>query len=189
MLLIRASRALLGRGGVACRAGSVLAAAGVFLVGCGQAPPAPSPSPQASIAAPPSLTWQAEDMAIRRAYVDFWRISWVAGREPDAAWENEVRRVAAEPLLGQLVGRAREQRRAGTELYGEVSPRIAEVRRENGGAVVVDCQDASHAGQADGATGRAKTVGVARNAVVGTLSRDSAGAWKVVHLDFPGGEC
>jgi len=54
---------------------------------------------------------------------------------------------------------------------------------------VRDCQDASHSGQADAATGRARTVGVAHNPVEADLVRGADGHWRVSRISYPGGSC
>ena len=81
-----------------------------------------------------------------------------------------------------------QQRAHGISLYGQIHPRISDVRVEGKRAVVTDCQDASHSGQAD-ASGQPRTVGLARNPVSGTLHRGTDGEWRMARIDYPGGSC
>lgn len=63
------------------------------------------------------------------------------------------------------------------------------MRLDGARAVVTDCQDASHSGQADATSGEPRTVGVARNLTAGTLERGPDGTWRVTRIDYPGGGC
>ena len=98
--------------------------------------------------------------------------------------------IAVDPQLSTTLDAMRRNKTMGLTTYGDVTVRISSVEIAGGTATVVDCQDASHAGQADAATGARKTVGVPRMPVHATLVRDPAdGQWKVSQLDFPGGAC
>lgn len=87
-----------------------------------------------------------------------------------------------------MLGNLAQQRSRGITLYGQIQPRISDVRIEGERAVVTDCQDASHSGQAD-ASGQPRTVGLARNPVSGTLHRGTDGEWRMARIDYPGGSC
>jgi len=59
----------------------------------------------------------------------------------------------------------------------------------SGRATVTDCQDASHAGQADARTGKPRSVGVARTWVDATLVLGGDGVWRVSEINYPGSRC
>jgi hypothetical protein len=111
-------------------------------------------------------------------------------RYPPGRWRQVLGAVAVDPELGLILANAEAQRRNGIILYGQVIPRPA-VQSIRGAdrATVIDCGDASHAGQADARTGQRKTVGVARNPVVAVLTRGRDGIWRVSTIRFPGGSC
>ncbi|MEV5542050.1 hypothetical protein AB0L13_34980 [Saccharopolyspora shandongensis] len=170
---------------VAARA--VLCSAGFVLSGCATAPPATLPAAP-SIADPPG-TPADERAAVERTYRDFWRITWNFTVEPDTARETEVHRVTGPALADQITSRAREQLSGGIRLYGAVMARVSSVQITGDQAALQDCQDASKAGQADVASGKPRNVGVARNPVHATLTKESDGVWRVDRVEFPGGEC
>jgi len=80
--------------------------------------------------------------------------------------------------------------RAGTVFYGEDQPRptIAQMSIPQGLAVIRDCQDSSHSGNADRRTGRHLTVGVARHLVIATM-HVSGGTWRVAFVSYKQSKC
>ncbi|MGW5643681.1 hypothetical protein [Saccharopolyspora sp. NPDC003762] len=128
-------------------------------------------------------------MAIERAYKDFWRVSWVSDGESDSTWENRLREVTVGSFADHIASRVRQKRSEGTGFYGAITPRITDVRVEGNRAVVVDCQDTSHAGQSDLAAGTPRTVGIERNATRATMVQEADGMWRVSQVEFPEGEC
>ncbi|MGI8311680.1 hypothetical protein [Saccharopolyspora hattusasensis] len=167
--------------------GLVLWTVGVLAGGCASTPD-PGPEPSEPSIAPPPGRYTGERAAVEGVYREFWRISWVSHDEPDAQWENELRRVTSGNLASHISSTARQQRAEGTGLYGEITPRVTDVHIEGDQATITDCQDTSRAGQSDLATGTPKTVGIERNSARVTLIRES-GVWRVSQLDFPGGPC
>jgi hypothetical protein len=97
--------------------------------------------------------------------------------------------VAAEPQLSRIVEGLRSLRGRSVTLYGSVTSRVSSVDITGSRATLRDCQDASKAGQADAATGKPKTVGVARSPIQATLERGTDGAWRVTGVSYPGGSC
>jgi hypothetical protein len=125
------------------------------------------------------------------AYRGYWRLAAVFdSRYPQVRWRTVLSAVAVDPLLSRAVSAARVQHTNGIAVYGQVVPRPT-VLAVNGRprATVRDCADGSHAGQADAATGRHRTVGAARLPVVATVVRGRDGRWRVSDLSFPGGRC
>lgn len=127
--------------------------------------------------------------AAAETYERFWQVSRDLPQRPPEQWRPELQEVAAGPMVEVILGNLAKQRTQGITLYGEVHPRITEVRVEGARAVVTDCQDATRSGQADAATGRPRTVGVAHNLVSGTLERGPDGSWRVMRIDYPHGGC
>src|SRR5205823_5802612 len=122
--------------------------------------------------------------------VRFWPVAWNIDKSPQARQRSLLAAVAADPVLTRLLSTARIQTRQGITRYGAVIPRIVSVRFAGPDrASLVDCQDASHAGQADRRTGRAKTVGVARSPVDAELVRAGDGTWRVADVRYTGGSC
>lgn len=167
----------------------------MLVAGCsGGNAPAPTSSP--SLSAPPqapsapSTSAQDQRQAVEAAYTQFWPRSLQVAQKPEDAWRDALAAVAVDPQLSTTLSGMRQQKAAGLTTYGEVTVRISSVEVAGATAKVVDCQDASHAGQADARTGDRKTVGVPRMPVHATLVRDTAdGQWKVSQIDFPGGAC
>lgn len=161
----------------------------VVLAGCSQVPPsAPSEQP---IAPPPQADarFSGEQREVVEAYEQFWSVSRALPQRPSDRWRPEVERVAAGSMAETILHNLGRQREQGITLYGAVHPRISDIRLEEDSAVVTDCQDSSGSGQADAASGERRTVGVARNAVSGSLQRGSDGAWRVTRIDYPQGGC
>jgi hypothetical protein len=167
----------------------------VVVAGC-RATTAESTTPTVRVSAPPATSWQRSDeaadrRAVEAAYRRFWLVTWTVDRDhPAADWRTVVATVAVDPELGLVVSGTRQLRLSGLTLYGRPIPHPT-VMPVNGGdmARVRDCQDASHSGQADAATGRARTVGVARNLVEAVLVRGADGRWRVSRISYPGGSC
>ncbi|WP_258349004.1 hypothetical protein [Saccharopolyspora gregorii] len=160
----------------------------VVVAGCAQAPKPAAPEPP--IAPPPhaDARFSGEQAAVVDAYERFWVVSRGLPQHPAERWRPELEQVAAGPMAETILVNLDRQREQGITLYGEVHPRISDVRLDSDRAVVTDCQDSSSSGQAD-ASGKPKTVGVARNPVSGTLQRGADGAWRVTRIDYPMGGC
>ncbi len=79
----------------------------------------------------------------------------------------------------------------GQRIWGYDTPRVSEANVQVGdsSAVVHDCQDASHGGVADRASGRHLTVGKVRTPVVATLHRGTDRGWRVVYVSYPKSSC
>lgn len=171
------------------------AAVTVGLAGCsgGASQPRPS-SPNLSAPSPgptaPSSAPSDGKEAVVAAYTQFWPRSLDAGNGPEDSWRGALAAIAVDPQLSTTLAAMARQKAAGITTYGQVAVRILSVEVSGSTAKVVDCQDASHAGQADARTGAKKTVGVARMLVHAMLVRDTAnGTWKVSKTEFPGGAC
>ena len=160
-----------------------------MLAACANTAPSEPPEDPA-IATPPQtrLHRNAEQARVAENYERFWRVSQAVPHHSAERQRSELARVTADPLASTMLGNLAQQRSQGVTLYGQIQPRISDVRVESERAVVTDCQDASRSGQAD-ASGQQRTVGLARNPVSGTLQRGADGAWRMVRIDYPGGSC
>lgn len=173
---------------------AVGAAAGV-LVSCDshQAPAAAPSSPHPESSTPtahPSMSAATGDRsAVEEAYRRFWSVSWSLDRRPRAEWRATLATVAVDPALTRALAGTDVHQRDGITLYGKVVAHVREVRITAGQARLVDCQDASHAGQADAKTGQPKNVGVAHAPVVALLVRGRDNLWRVSQARYTGGEC
>ena len=167
------------------------ALAPVLVAGCsGQGAPAPTSSPAQSAPSVPSTSGQDQRQAVEAAYTQFWPRTMHADDKPEDTWHDAVAAVATDPQLTTTLNAIRYQSQAGIKIYGDVTAHIVSVDITGDTAKVVDCQDASHTGQADAKTGDRKTVGVPRNPVNASLKRDTSdGQWKVAQVSFPGGTC
>ncbi|MTD57140.1 hypothetical protein [Amycolatopsis pithecellobii] len=174
-------------------AGMVLAP--MLVAGCSGAD-APAPTSSPNLSAPsqapsaPSASGQDQRQAVEAAYTQFWPRTMHADDKPEDTWHDALAAVATDPQFTTTLNAMRYQKQAGIKIYGDVTARIVSVEVSGDTAKVVDCQDASHTGQADAKTGDRKTVGVPRNPVNASLKRDSSdGQWKVAEVSFPGGTC
>lgn len=167
----------------------------VVLVGCdGSASPAAptatggTSAGQQSPATSPSTAGN-ERSAVEAAYRRFWAVSWDVDKQAPERWRQLLAAVSVDPELTRLYAGTKAQHEAGIQLYGQVVPRPSVTRLAQGRAEVKDCQDASNAGQADAASGKRRTVGVARTPVAASLARGSDGVWRVSDVRYPGGSC
>jgi hypothetical protein len=177
-------------------AGLIAVAVVILLPGCDQsaqhAQPAPISDTTTRSASPPSTpppTSANQRLAVEAAYRKFWAVSWDVDKQPPSRWRPVLASVSVDPELTRLYAGTKAQQQAGIRLYGHVEPHPS-VRQVTGdSASIVDCQDASHAGQADARTGRPKTVGVARSPVEASLRRGTDGVWRVSDVRYKGGAC
>lgn len=154
------------------------------------APPSPNLSAPAQAPTAGSSPQQDERQAVAAAYTQYWPRSAQAPHQPEDTWQAALGAVAVDPQLSTTLEAMRRNKSVGLTTYGDVTVRISSVEITGDSATIVDCQDASRAGQADAATGDRKTVGVPRMPVHATLARGTAdGRWKVSQLVFPGGAC
>ena len=169
--------------------GGVVCVSGLVLSGCTGEPAVPGPSPSPSIDPPPGggLSHPVTHPDVAYAWSALWSQSWPVDQLPASQWRPVLDQVASGPLVDQLVQRKTADFARGVRLYGQIQPHVTGIRVTGGQATVLDCQDASHAGQAD-ASGTPKTVGIARTSVLGTLTRTESG-WRVERIDYSGGRC
>lgn len=169
---------------------------GVLLVGCGPAPatapasePAPASSwlpPAARAGPPPPATERA---AVAAAYGRFWSTVYGLDDQPLDRWPALLAAVTADPLLPKLLKGMRAQRSSGVREYGSVVPRPVTVDVRGDVASLLDCQDASGAGEAYVDSGLPKTVGQARMPFAAALRRGADGRWRVSEARQLDGGC
>lgn len=170
------------------RAGAGVVVLAAVLAGCAT----PAPPPQAPAISPPPQAQSHRDGAqaeVSEIYGRFWSVAQSLPQRPVERWRPELSTVATSRLADTMLANLARHREHGITVYGEIHPRITDVRVEGSRAVVTDCQDASHSGQADARTGDPRTVGIARNLVAGTLEHTPEGSWRVARIDYPDGDC
>lgn len=150
--------------------------------------PHQSASPVTPILAPPPQVTDPT-AAVEIAYTQFWMVTWSIGTLPPEQWRPRLEQVAADPVLTQLVNGAQLHHDQGISLYGTVIAHLSNTQVTGDHATVTDCQDDSHAGQADTATGAPITVGVARTPIHGTVQLGPSSQWRVTTIDYIGGTC
>lgn len=159
----------------------------------GAAPNHTTSTPPTTVASSGAARSEATDRrAVEEAYRRFWMLEATFDTgSPQPRWALVLAQVAVDPVLTRLVEAAAVQRRNGLRVYGYPLPRptIPTI----GGRTritLTDCQDDSHTGQADAATGVPRSVGVARTPVVAVLVRAAAdGQWRVSDVRYTGGRC
>ncbi len=150
-----------------------------------QRPEAAAPTDhRADSAIPP-----AERAVIEAAYRRFWTVTATLDTLPMARWRAALSTVATQPLLSRVYNGIETNYEAGIREYGVVHPRPAVVSVGGGRASVLDCQDASMAGEIDTDTGLPKTVGHARTPVAATLVRGPDSTWRLSDARYLDGPC
>ena len=102
-----------------------------MLAACANTPPSEPPEDPV-IATPPQARphRDAEQARVAESYERFWRVSQAVPQHPAEQQRSELARVAADPLASTMLGNLAQQRSQGVTLYGQIQPRISEVRVE-----------------------------------------------------------
>lgn len=140
-----------------------------------------------SISPPPTMATlipQVTDMAADRdaaadAYRRFWVVAYTLDSHPVGEWSGRLGSVATDPLLPRLLEALKAQHVSGIREYGQVRPRPVTVEVDGGIVTILDCQDASGAGEAYAETGMPKTVGRPRTPIAASLRLGADGRWRV----------
>ncbi len=127
--------------------------------------------------------------AVESAYRRFWLVAATVDSRPEPVWRAALASVAADPLLTQIYEGLRQMRSAGERQFGTVvvHPMAIEIQGER--ASVIDCQDASAAGNLDVDTGLPTTVGSAHTSVAAALVLGADGRWRVFQARYLDGTC
>lgn len=139
---------------------------------------------------PPSST-KPHDVIVA-TYLNYWKALAEAGRSsPDKAHALLGPYVGAH-YLDHLIDGVREMDKQGREPYGEVVPRVKEVRVGGKRAEVIDCQDTSRAGMADRRThqlipGTIKAKATAN--IAASLEQSSDGRWRLTGVSIKEAAC
>jgi len=131
----------------------------------------------------------SEQGRIEAAYRRFWTVTATIGTLPTYRWRAALSTVAIDPLLSRVYDGIEANYKAGIREYGVVRPRPTVVSVGGGRASVLDCQDASMAGEIDADTGLPKTVGSPRTPVAATLVRGTDGTWRLSDARYLDGPC
>lgn len=97
-------------------------------------------------------------------------------------------KVSVDPELSSLLDAMAQQDHRHQRVYGQNVPHavVASLLPDRGTAVVRDCQDSSHSGVTDIATGRPVTVGSDHNPLLATMHLDPDGVWRVAFITYKG---
>lgn len=172
---------------------------GLLLPACGAARSAARPTEQPPSGPPRAPSTSAPlggdaasagtSAAVEAAYRRFWAVADDVDSRPPDQWRSVLATVTADPLLSRIVDGLLAQRAAGHRQYGQVVPHPTVVGLSIGTASVLDCQDASRAGEADADSGLPATAGNPRTPVAATLVRSTDGRWRVDQARYLPGAC
>lgn len=178
---------------------AVLLGLGLLLSACGAARSVARPTGQPPSGLPRAPSTSAPlggdaasagtSAAVEAAYRRFWAVADDVDSRPPDQWRSVLATVTADPLLSRIVDGLLAQRAAGHRQYGQVVPHPTVVGLSIGTASVLDCQDASRAGEADADSGLPATAGNPRTPVAATLVRGTDGRWRVDQARYLPGTC
>ena len=153
--------------------------------GVGIKPVATGSTPTVTSSATPSLQDQ-----ILTQYRAFWAQLTPISRMPAPNRRAALAKFTVDPELKSLLAGMAATDAKKQVFYGADISRAtnASVSPDGKRAVIDDCQDSSHSGNADTRTGQHLTVGVARNHVVVTMTQAS-GVWKVYFVSHTKTPC
>jgi hypothetical protein len=157
-------------------------------VGCTVAAQPPSAPEQLPPQAPTTRPTGAQP-EVEAAYRRFWQVAQTLDQHPESTWRPLLSQVAADPLLTDVLDGLHASTAAGYRQWGSLvlRPTIAELTATR--ATIVDCQDGSHSGELDTATGLATNVGQSRTAITATLAKDATGHWRVTTARYLSAQC
>jgi hypothetical protein len=170
--------------------GSVLL---VALAGCSQSSSGISSSATRSTTIPSAsatTTAVSEQQAILNQYRTFWASLTPVSKMPASQRRAVLEQFTVDPELKSLLAGMLRTDAKGQVFYGADIIRATQAAISPDGvrAVVDDCQDSTHSGNANRATGQRLTVGIARNHVVVTMAK-TGGVWKVYFVSHPKTPC
>lgn len=174
---------------------ALAAAAAVAMTGCSSSSNLADPLPSRSSLSPSSVAASPTPTSAAAAALAQYRAFWAALTPTSKAPAGERRAMlapyAADPELKSLLDGMRRADSQGEVFYGADVPRptVQTISTARGVAVIRDCQDSSHAGNAKRGSGTRVTVGVARHPVVSTMHLLPDGKWRVVFVSYPDGSC
>ena len=168
------------------------AAVVVGLAGCGNDATkarASEQPPSAVTSVNPSPTPDEQGLLLAQ-YRKFWSSLTPVSRMPAAERQAVLAEVAVDPALKSLLHGMSQGDAKGQVFYGADVPRpTVRINPDDTTALVDDCQDSSHAGLIDKASGKRLTVGVARNHVSVTMKKQPDDLWKVSYVDYSKSPC
>ncbi len=145
-------------------------------------------TPRPTTAAPDTAGLSAQEIrdrtAIEAVWVKYTDITLAIMKTPAARRRSVLASVAAEPLLGQLMGAIAKFAADGRDNYGYMTHAIYWGPPVGGEktAVFGDCLDTSHAGSLKVKTGEKLTVGHAHDNAHLTAARDVRGNWRITQV-------
>lgn len=150
-----------------------------------------SPSSETTPTSPSSPTVPAlTTSAILTQYRAFFATLTPASKAPPADRFQMMKNVAVEPELTTVLGGMATSQHQGEVGYGSeiLRPHITGVVGST--AILRDCQDTSHVGRLNVATGKKVTVGYKDDLAIVTMNRAVDGVWRVAKIQSkPAGSC
>ncbi|MEW9532871.1 hypothetical protein [Microbispora sp. NPDC049125] len=125
-------------------------------------------------------------------YSEYWKTLAVAARTSPEEARTLLKRYVNGPYLDHLVDGIRRMAEQGREPYGEVIPRLKEVRVGGKRAEVTDCQDTSKAGMADRLTHKLIPGSIRDNStanIKAVLEQSTDGRWRLTGLSIREAAC
>jgi hypothetical protein len=167
--------------------------ASLSLAACQTATPSSLPprKPTTVASAPKPSPTRPHDVIVE-TYSAYWPVLAEAGRSSPERARELLKPYAKGSYLDHLVDGVREMIKQGREPYGQVIPRIKEVRVGGKHAEVDDCQDMSRAAMADRRTHRMipeTAEGKSTANIIAFLERSSDGRWRLTGLDIKEAKC
>ncbi|GLX09033.1 hypothetical protein [Microbispora sp. NBRC 16548] len=126
------------------------------------------------------------------AYSEYWNTLTTAGKSSPEEARTLLKQYVSGSYLDHLVAGVRQMSEQGREPYGEVIPRIKEVRVGGKRAEVIDCQDTSQAGMADRRTHQLIPGTIKANStanIKAELEQSADGRWRLVGLSIREAAC
>ncbi|MGP3921316.1 hypothetical protein [Nonomuraea sp. 10N515B] len=125
-------------------------------------------------------------------YIEYWKVLTEAGRSSPSRARKLLKPYAKGAYLDHLVKGVEQMVAQGREPYGQMIPRVKQVKVGGKYAEVVDCQDMSQAAMADRRTHQVipeTTKGNSTADIIAMLQQSSDGRWRLTGLRIKGAAC
>jgi hypothetical protein len=169
---------LVGCGGPAASEPAVSGPAAGSLTASASRSPAPSME-DGRVPAPGAASTEGDHAAVAAAYQRFWSTVYDLDDQPLDQWAGMLAAVTTTPLFPRLLAGMQAQHESGIREYGTVRTHPVTIQVHGDTATLLDCQDASGAGEAHIDTGLPTTVGQSRTPFAAALRRGTDRRWRV----------
>lgn len=151
-------------------------------------PVSPTPTPTTPLAS--TAPADTEKQKVLADYAAYYRALRPLAEKPAQERPAALAAVAVDPLYSTILTEYANRDRAGKIAYGEtiLHPEVALLGAAD--AAIRDCQDSSHTGLMNKATGEKLTVGVPAFLRLSQMKRGTDGTWRVTTVDaYPKATC